>query len=97
MIGPGNGMREYEHPGESPRRNFDSRVFPKKSLSQRALAIANSEELTREQKSGVYFRLEKTPQNGVFWHDDENPLRSSPCRIGNQLCFADLRPTNKQA
>ena len=26
MIGPGNGMREYDYPGESPRRNFDSRV-----------------------------------------------------------------------
>jgi len=26
---------------------------------------------------------------------DENPLSSCPCRIGNQLCFADLCPTNK--
>jgi ketosteroid isomerase-like protein len=32
----------------------------------------------------------KTPQNGVFWHDDDKMLSRCPTRIGNQLCLADF-------
>jgi Ribonucleotide reductase, barrel domain len=34
-------------------------------------------------------------RHGAFGKKDENTLRSCPCRVGNQLCFSDLRPTER--
>src|SRR5277367_3591850 len=33
--------------------------------------------------------------NKTLRGNNENPLGSCPCRIGNELCFASFRPTKK--
>src|SRR5262249_16417975 len=71
---------------------------PSEEIFQPAGApTADSRDKNFGQKSGSTCGLEKTPQNGVFWHDEGKTLSRCPTRIGNQLCIADLWSADQQS